>query len=232
MPELIYPFLLKCCEFTTDTFWHYVFTEIAYGRVPTGTCIIKHFLCCSYKGREFSYYLSANTDPKTQFEDIKNLLQNKLNILSFKEKERKRAEFQKIEEELKLKRQKWVDIKKKSIKEILLEQYILKLKKQYKLTFKETKFFLSLIILSLTFKIISSKDIIYEDEVIKNINGIEIINKEIFIKKKNLTEIFINLIPNYETSDDIDDKKPFIKIWKKHLKKINNNYNIIQSCDN
>ena len=52
---LVYPFLLKCCAFTNDNFWKYVFEDLAYGKPPYGTYITHNFLCCKYKDKEFSY---------------------------------------------------------------------------------------------------------------------------------------------------------------------------------
>ena len=47
--ELVYPFFLKCCEYTDDIFWKFVFEDLAYGKSPYGTYITKNFLCCNYK---------------------------------------------------------------------------------------------------------------------------------------------------------------------------------------
>ena len=35
----------------------YIFEDLAYGKTPYGAYFNKDFLCCSFKGKEFSYKL-------------------------------------------------------------------------------------------------------------------------------------------------------------------------------
>ena len=57
--ELIYPFFIDCCKYTDDIFWKFVFEDLAYGKTPYGIYLTKNFLCCNYKGKEFSYKIDS-----------------------------------------------------------------------------------------------------------------------------------------------------------------------------
>ena len=171
--EIIYPFFLECCQFTEDTFWESLFENLAYGISPYGTYIHKGFLSCSYKNKEFSYKIERK-DPKTLYDDIYNLCTNKVGILSRKEKLKKKLDFHEIEKRIKNSRQKWSDIKKKNIKDLLIERYVLDMRLKYNLNMKQTKYLLSTITFANVFKLITSKDVVYENGVIRRIEGINI----------------------------------------------------------
>ena len=87
--EIIYPFFLETCQYCNDIFWETIMEDLAYGKPPHGTYISKGFLCCSYKNKEFSYKLERK-DPKILYQNIYDLLTEKLGILSYKEKAQKR----------------------------------------------------------------------------------------------------------------------------------------------
>lgn len=208
--EILYPIFLSCCQYTKDAFWEIIFEDLAYGKAPYGTYISKDFLCCNYKNKEFSYKID-NNDAKKIYDDIYNLLTTKLCLLSHKEKLKKRLDFHTIENSMKEERQNWKDIKKKNIKDILIEKYALKMKEQYSLTYNQVKYLLSIISISMIFKVITSKDINYKNEKIESINGITFDTNKIFFDK--------NI---YETENTFKpiitiDSKTMYETWEKHL---------------
>lgn len=208
--EIIYPIFLECCQFTIDSFWSNIFEDLAYGKSPYGTYINKDFLCCSYKDKEFSYKIERKESEKL-YKDIYNLLVNKLGILSQKERNKKRIEFHKTESKIKEYRQKWSNIRKKNIKDLLIERYVIDMKKKYLLTLEQSKYLLSIIFIALVFKVIVSKDISYSDGKIQYIEGIEFENKKIILKK-NIYDIEISFSPEIMV-----DKKLMMENWDKYL---------------
>lgn len=180
--EILYPIFLECLQFTSDFFWENIFEDLAYGKTPYGTYINKDFLCCNYKDKEFSYKIEKK-DPEILYNDILILLGKKLGILSLRDKNNKQIDFQNIENELKECRKKWSSIRKKNIKDLLIERYVLNMKDQYLLSFKQAQELLSHIFIGLVFKVISVKDIKYKDGVITSIDGINFENKKINIEK-------------------------------------------------
>jgi hypothetical protein len=168
--EIVYPFFLECCTFATDPFWENVFEDLAYAKPPQGVYISKNFLCCAYKGKEFTYKIERK-DPQVLYNDIYNLLTGKLLLLSCKELHHKKQKFYEIEKGLQEEYQEWSDIRKKTIRDVMIEQYTISMSKKHNLSLKLSKFLLAMIIVSLMFKTISSRDIVFADGKIEHIKG-------------------------------------------------------------
>jgi hypothetical protein len=212
--DIIYPFFLECCKYTDDAFWTEIFDDLAYGKTPNGAYISKNFLCCGYKGKEFNYKIERK-DPKILFEEVSTLLTEKMGILSQKEKNKKRIDFHNYEREMSNSRQNWADIRKKYIKDVLYEKYVIKMKNQYNLSMKQCKFLLAVITISIMFKTISVKDIVYEDDEIVHIEGIEFEQGEILLKRPICTSSKMTepqIVPKTKKVSDL---------WTKYLKTIN-----------
>jgi hypothetical protein len=211
--EIIYPIFLECCEFCDDLFWVNIFEDLSYGKTPYGVYISKKFLCCNYKNKEFSYKIE-NKEPKKLYEDIYELLSKKLGLLSTQEKIKKRLEFNNMEDSIKESKQNWNSIRKKNIKDLIIEKYVIKMKKKYLLTFKQAKYLLSLIFITMVFKIITQKDIVYNNGVIEHIDGIDFQKKKI-IFKRNLYDVETSFAPQI-----LIDKKSMTDSWEKYLKEL------------
>lgn len=209
--EIIYPIFLECCQFAEDTFWENIFEDLAYGRYPYGTYINKGFICCSYKGKEFSYKIERK-DPNVLYNELYKLFNTRLGILSQKEKLKKRLDFHEAEKIIKESRHKWGDIRKKNIKDLLIERYVIELRRKNNLSIKQSKHLLSLISLAILFKIITAKDITYEEDEIKNINGIDVVDGEIVLKH-DIYNIMPSASPKITTSS-----KKMSDNWSKYLK--------------
>jgi hypothetical protein len=208
--EILYPFLLECCKFSTDSYWENIFEDLSYGKTPYGSYINKNFICCSYKNKEFSYKLERK-DSKVLYDEIYDLLANKLGILSHKDKMKKRIIFHQTESKIKDFRQTWSNIKKKNIKDLLIERYVIGMKNGYNLSVKQTSYILSVIYLAIVFKVITSKDIEYSDGKIQYIDGVEFSDKNIIIKR----DIY-NI--NIKVSKEImSDKKIMNSNWLKYI---------------
>ena len=211
--EIIYPIFLQCCQYTDDNFWENIFEDLAYGKTPYGTYISKDFLCCSYKKKEFSYKIEKKSS-KEIYDDIYSLLTNKLGLLSPLEKVKKRKIFKEIENDISDSRKNWNDIKKKNVKELLIELYVTRMKNKYALTLKQSRYLLSIIFIGMIFKVITSKDIEYSEGKIHNIEGIEFSHKNINVKK-DLYNLDNNLTPTI-----VLDKSLMYDNWDKYLKEL------------
>ena len=209
--EIIYPIFLECSNLAVDKFWENIFIELSYGRTPYGTYISKNFLCCNYKGKEFSYKIE-NKDAEQLHTDIYHLLNVKLGLLSQNEKLKKRINFDDIEENIKESRKTWVNIRKKNIKDSLIENYIISMKNEYELSFAQSKQLLSFILISIIFKITVAKDIDFRDGKIHGIKGISFKHKEVIIEKDLYdTENLVN------TPQIVFDKKLMSDNWNKYI---------------
>jgi len=211
--DIIYPIFMECCHFTNDIFWGTIFENLAYGKTPYGTYISKDFLCCKYKKKEFSYKIERKP-ADIVYEEVYNLLTNKVGILSQQEKLKKKKNLIEIENTLKDSRKNWNDIKKKNLKEILIELYVINIKNKYSLTINQTKYLLSILYIAIIFKVITNKDIEYKDGIIRNIKGIDFVNKQIIIER-DLYKLETIFAPNI-----VMDKKLMSDSWDKYLKDI------------
>lgn len=170
--EIIYPIFLKCVPFVqNDMFWKETFEDLAYGIAYGGSYISKGVLCSKVKGKEFVYKF-IDKEPEKICMDIIKLLKEKLNIMSKNDRKILIDEFKEVEENLKnLRSTEWSEIKKKSLKDILFQNYLIKMKYQYDLKDIQIKKIYNTINLGIMLKSIKNSDIIYADGEIKEIKG-------------------------------------------------------------
>ena len=211
--EIVYTIFLECCEFIEDTFWKNVFEDLAYGKCPYGSYISKDFFCCNYKNKEFSYKIEKK-DTQVLYNDIYDLLVKKLGLLSHKDKIKKKVDFVNIENSIKEYRKNWSNIRKKNIKDLLIENYVIDVKNKHSLSIKQARNLLSLIFIGMVFKVITVKDIMYEDGVIQNIEGISFKDKEIVLER-DIYEFESNTLPFV-----IIEKKLMADTWEKYLENL------------
>ena len=169
--EVVYPIFLNCLPFIDDLFWKETFEELSYGNCYQGSYISKGFLCSNVKGKEFVYKF-IDKEPQKIFVDIVKLLKDKLNIMSKNDRKILYEEFDDVEKMLKsIRNTDWVDIKKKSLKDILFQNFLIKIKNQYELRDIQVRCLYNTINLGLMLKSIKNSDVIYEDGEIKGIKG-------------------------------------------------------------
>ena len=208
--EILYPIFLECFEFTTDSFWENVFEDLAYGKTPYGTYINKNFLCCNYKNKEFSYKIEKK-DPEQLYNDVYNLLAKKLGLLSVTDKLNKKIDFNNIEEDLKNTRKSWNNIRKKNIKDLLIENYVINMKNKYKLSVIQSRKLISTIFIGLIFKVFLVKDINYNNGVIESIDGITFEDNKVILERN------IYDIENDYRKYILIDKTFMSDNWEKYL---------------
>jgi hypothetical protein len=212
--EIIYPMFLKCSDYCNDNYWKNIFEDLAYGQTPYGTYISKGFFCCNYKNKEFSYKIEKK-DSQKLYDDISSLCK-KIGLLSHNDKIQKKIDFRNLENDIKEDREKWCNIRKKNLKDFLIENFVINMKKKYNLDNNQSKYLNYVIFLSMIFKIIGMKDVEYEDGEIKSIKGISFEEKKIILE---------NDLFQYDGRKCIliDDKKFMSDSWEKYLTALKKN---------
>jgi len=212
--EIIYPIFLECSQICTDSFWKNIFEDLSYGQAPYGTFISKGFFCCNYKNKEFSYKIEKK-DSQKLYDDISSLCK-KIGLLSHNDKIQKKIDFRNLENDIKEDREKWCNIRKKNLKDFLIENFVINMKKKYNLDNNQSKYLNYVIFLSMIFKIIGMKDVEYEDGEIKSIKGISFEEKKIILE---------NDLFQYDGRKCIliDDKKFMSDSWEKYLTALKKN---------
>jgi hypothetical protein len=209
--ELQYPVFLNASQYAGDTFWKYIFEDLAYGRTPYGTYITKDFICCNYKGKEFSYKIDTTKTGEQLYNELYSILFNKFGLLSMEDKQVLRSKFEKTRDSTSLiNSTSWAGIKKKNIKQLMIENFVITAKKKYVLSQSHTKKLLSYIIIGLIFKTIENDDIDFCDGKIVTIKGFEF-EKNNFVKPTNL------FVFDSNTAQSANSKKKLSDMWEKYL---------------
>jgi hypothetical protein len=208
MRKIHYPIFLSCRDCTKDIFWKGVFENLAYGEPPRGVYFKENTLYSVTKKKEFNYSFYDKTAEKI-YQDIHTLLSGLYGLKSKGDLLRRRElfeEFQKINstrrsEDL------WSKIKRKSLKDNLIQDYVLEMKKKYKLGPEQTKKLFFFVSVGCAFKLFSGNEIVLKGGYIKSIEGIDlsdgIVNilrkfEEPPIKKENGKTIYLyRLWENY-----------------------------------
>ena len=211
--DIIYPIFLECCHYADDTFWENVFEDLAYGKAPYGTYFSKNHLCCSYKKKEFSYKIEKK-DSNILYKEIYTLLTKRVGLLSQIDKTNIKKNFLDLEDTIKDSRKNWNDIKKKNMKDLLIELFVTRMKEKYLLNIKQARHLLSIILVAMVFKVITTDDINYNNFHIESIDGIDFEKKQVLIKK-DLYSFQVSFSPHIFL-----DKKIMAENWEKYLENL------------
>lgn len=161
MKKILYPIFLKCIIFALDPFWEGVFQNLAYGVCPTGAYLdrAKSAVYCCLKNKDF-YYNFDSKPPEEIYNRITSLFKNKLKLTSEEEYYKNMTDFKKM---LQFSMPKWSETKKKGIRDLMIERYVLKLRVDYGLSFSTARKILGMINTWFQFKILTEEDVVYGD---------------------------------------------------------------------
>ena len=209
--DIIYPIFLECCKFT-DSYWSQIFEELSYGKCPYGSYINKNFLCCNFKGKEFSYPIDITKTPENIYKEVYQLLHDKLGVSSNKQRLDKIKNME--ESDTNWKHKKWNNIKKKNIRDIIIDNYIIEKRQKFNLDASTTFRLKNIIITGILFKTITSKDINYSNGAITDIKGIEFTDGNLILDPSIIT-----FTPVTEKSSRFTSKKRISDLWKGDIQK-------------
>lgn len=204
--ELVYPFFIECSLLTNDPFWKGIFEDLAYGIAPYGAFITRGFIMCNYKDKEFVYKI-VKKEPVEMYNDIYNLFTTKLNIISSEELAIKKRNIERYQEDI----TDWSLIKKKNVKDNMIEAWAISMKNKHGLTLKQTRYLISLVFLALVFKVITSKDITLKNNAIESISNVSFENGKIILKG----ELYNNQASH--SPEIVTDKLNMSDEWEKYL---------------
>ncbi len=187
--ELIYPCFLTCLEYIEDDYWKNIFEDLSFGITPQGTYISKNYLISNIKTKEFVYKINVDLDAETLFMDVYTLLSDKLGLKSLNEIEEYKNNI-----ELETTYNSWNSIKKKSIKDSIIMNYVNTKSEQFNFTTQTSKRLLNTINLGIMLKFINTKHITYENGMINEIEGFVYRENEFNFNKNLETTTSSNVI--------------------------------------
>lgn len=186
--DLLHPIFLKCVEMSDKLYWRNILEDMAYGRCPYGLYIKKNYLCSFIKGRECSYFID-NDKPIEEFyrEVIEDVLKQRIGLRSPEERDLHKERFMiRKTQIMDLRKEEWNHIRKKMVRDILFEQFILRQATIFLLSMNVCRRVLCLISIGVLLKTIQNQDIKYKDGYVHNINGFHFSLRRCSVKKEIL----------------------------------------------
>ncbi len=212
--DICYPIFLQVSQLSSDTFWKYLFEDMSYGIVPFGVCMDDKTVYCRFRGKQFHYIYDGNTPHDinlylTQTFKLKLGIQSKIDCI-----QNKMVLGNILVQQCK----QWKDIKKKNIKNIIIENFVIQLKHKYKLDVKQSQRLLCFINVAFMFKMISNSDVIYDCEqcIIKDINGIDF--QKLLSKKRII--VTKNIVSSVQCENQSSEKRKIHEMWLKYINTI------------
>lgn len=216
--ELQYPFFIECCKFAENIYWQTIFEDLAYGISPCGTFISNNCLTCTYKGKSFVYRIQKKSAP-ILYADIMNLFREKMQIMSSNELVKKKELAGNVRDDIDTCNN-WAHLKKKNLKEILIEQFAISKRKEFGLTLAQARCLIAMVCIAIVFKVLMPSDIRVRNGIVERIEGFEFETGKIVLKKDiyNVQISPASKIVADEKSKMSDEWVKFIATLRKALK--------------
>jgi hypothetical protein len=174
MRTIIYPIFLSCREMTQDLFWKKIFENMAYGETPKGIHFKDNTIYSTFKKKEFNYNF-ATKEHTVIYEDIYYIFTTIFGIKSNGDLTKKKDIFDEFNRVNSASNSEdvWSKIKKKTIKNNLIQDFVISSKNKYNLSVTDTQRLYFYICVGNMFKIFTNDDIHLEHGSITKIDGVE-----------------------------------------------------------
>jgi hypothetical protein len=164
---LRFPILIEASIIVENNFWSQILKDLAHGKAPHGCYVSQsNFLVNNSKNAAFSYFLDdPKKDAKTMSDEIIQILNEKTNIMSTTDRTKKKLVFNNVKQKLifNIKNASWGHLRKKKMKDQLLDMYALSIKNHKNWDITKTREFLTELSLDIIFKKIESENIVMEN---------------------------------------------------------------------
>ena len=178
--DIVYPIFQECSKLVKDEFWIKLFDDLSRGKCPKSVMIYNGVLSSTNKRNGFSFNFIDNNDPEKLVVEIPELLKKSVYIYSNKDIINKENDFMNATNEYTTVKNcdRWKKIKVKKMKENLITNYCLEMKKKYKMNYQNSKLLYDTIKDALfVYKTQKSDDIIMKNGKIDYIEDIEYVEE-------------------------------------------------------
>ena len=173
--KIVYPLFEECQTLTTDPFWKEVFGNFAIGRFPAEL---------RYDQTHHNIILRVDKKPEViaipdhsvteTFKILMTVLKTRVGMRSTRDLKLQKEEMADLASVSAAKMDcPWKKLQPRSLKEHLIMEYLLGLKKRHSLTSAEMKNLVSLVQLAIQFRSIPPENIVYENREVRDIKGLE-----------------------------------------------------------
>lgn len=169
--NVVYPFLVKCSTHMPDEFWKSIVMNLALGKYPKCIYFSNYTIFSTTKKVQISYSIPLNRPEKEVAQEIYSFLLENTSLSSLDDNIKKK-EMIALRKKNIIMSEKWSMIKKKNVRELIMINYVLREKKERKLSWDKSFELLSLIKLGFIYRLQASKDVEYSNGEIQSIKGI------------------------------------------------------------
>ena len=217
--EAYYPIFEECLQFTIDPYWRCVFADFIKGKFPRGMGVGKDIIYLKRGTKTARVVLTQQ--PMQLFQNIVFELQNVLELKSHFDRCRNQKDLEAARKEIDMILQlPWTKIRKKKFKEDIILSFVEEIKLRYRLRFSEMQQLLRTINSSMTFHVLESKDVQYQQGKIVSIDGLywDSNNREFYTREgcnfpKPTTKAKLSHINPYDSWSTFVEKE--VKLYKK-----------------
>ncbi len=204
--EVVYPILYECSLLQNDEFWKKLFDDLSRGKCPKGITIFNGIISSTNKRKSFTFNVTNKTDPEETAEELINILKNNAYIYSVKDIENKDNEEESADAD------NWKK-KTKKMKETPIVNYILTLKKKYKLSNRNTRRLYDSIKHAFNYRTHKTNDIEIENGVVVDIAD--------FVYDKKLKMVVNTRLETYdEKMEEASVKDILGNKWEKYVNNV------------
>ena len=212
MRSLHYPIFLASRDLAPTLFWKKVFENLAYGDPPKGIYFKDQTLYSLTKKKEFNYNF-ADKSAENIYEEIFDLFTRVFGLKVSNELSKKKEIFDHFNQTNSSRRTEdtWSKIKKQSLKDNLIQDFVVKSQKIHELSKEQTQKLYFYVSVGLVFKLFLSGDVHIQNGAIAQIDGVEFENKNVYIsrefKEPKIKKLSVDSVYLYE-------------LWESYLKSI------------
>ena len=190
-----------------------MFEDLAYGITPYSTYLHNDLLICNCKDRDFAYRIQQK-QPDVLYNEIKGLLTSKLGLVSPLEILSIKNNIVKTHN---TEYENWSSIKKKTIRETIIENFAIDMKNRFDLSHSQVRYLIDVIFLMLILKILTSDDIVIQNNSIVEIKGICFDHKKVVIERKLYDANDMYMVPEIIIVDSLmsDHWEKFLNTLRK-----------------
>jgi hypothetical protein len=175
--EVVYPIFQECTKLSKDEFWIKLFDDLSRGKCPKGVMIFNGIISSTYKRNGFSYnFKDEKLTPEKLMDELPTLLKKSVCIYSSKDISNNEDTINDANSEYlnTISINDWKKVKNKKMKENLITNFTIKMKKKYKLNINSTKKLYTLIKDSYdVYKTHKSDDFVMKNDKLYKIYDIE-----------------------------------------------------------
>jgi hypothetical protein len=132
--DVVNPIFLHCKAFCQNEYWKGVFDDLAYGKYPKQIYVSGGFIQSANRKKTSFFYNLKDKTPEMVTRDVIDLLTHHTDLISCDEIKKKKD----VNEQYKKDGwNQWKDIKRKYIKDVLLMEFCLELRKTYGWTLRK-----------------------------------------------------------------------------------------------